>query len=34
MLETNNLLTLPDLSQAAGWLPLVFALVMALAMLA
>ena len=23
MLETNNLLTLPDLSQAAGWLPLV-----------
>ena len=34
MLEANNLLTVPDLSQAAGWLPLVFALVMALAMLA
>ena len=29
-----NLLVIPDLSQPAGWLPLVFALVMALAMLA
>jgi cytochrome d ubiquinol oxidase subunit II len=34
MLEAMNVLTLPDLSQPAGWLPLVFALVMALAMLA
>ena len=34
MLDPNNLLALPDLSQPAGWLPLVFALVMALAMLA
>lgn len=34
MLEVTTLLTVPDLSQPAGWLPLVFALVMALAMLA
>ena len=34
MLETVTALVIPDLSQAAGWLPLVFALVMAMAMLA
>jgi cytochrome d ubiquinol oxidase subunit II len=34
MLDTANLLVIPDLTQPAGWLPLVFALVMALAMLA
>jgi cytochrome d ubiquinol oxidase subunit II len=34
MLEAVPLLNVPDLSQPAGWLPLVFALVMALAMLA
>jgi cytochrome d ubiquinol oxidase subunit II len=34
MLESVTALVIPDLSQAAGWLPLVFALVMALAMLA
>jgi cytochrome d ubiquinol oxidase subunit II len=34
MLDATNVLALPDLSQPAGWLPLVFALVMALAMLA
>ena len=34
MLDTQHLLTLPDLSQPSGWLPLAFALVMALAMLA
>ena len=34
MVETLKLLTTPDLTQPAGWLPLVFALVMALAMLA
>jgi cytochrome d ubiquinol oxidase subunit II len=34
MLEAVSTLAIPNLSQAAGWLPLVFALVMALAMLA
>jgi cytochrome d ubiquinol oxidase subunit II len=34
MLEATTVLTLPDLTQPAGWLPLAFALVMALAMLA
>ncbi|MDZ7937300.1 MAG: cytochrome d ubiquinol oxidase subunit II [Rhodoferax sp.] len=34
MLSTSNLLAIPDLTQPAGWLPLVFALVMALALLA
>ena len=34
MLEAVNALVVPDLTQPAGWLPLVFALVMALAMLA
>ena len=34
MLESTAVLTMPDLTQQAGWLPLVFALVMALAMLA
>ena len=34
MLDATNMLAVPDLSQPAGWLPLVFALVMALAMLA
>ena len=34
MLEVSNALNFPDLSQPSGWLPLVFALVMALAMLA
>ena len=34
MLESSNVLSIPDLTQQAGWLPLVFALVMALAMLA
>jgi len=34
MLELSNALVFPDLTQPAGWLPLVFALVMALAMLA
>ncbi len=34
MLEVSNAFTFPDLSQPSGWLPLVFALVMALAMLA
>ena len=34
MLETTSVLTIPDLTQPAGWLPLVFALVLALAMLA
>jgi cytochrome d ubiquinol oxidase subunit II len=34
MLEASALLPTPDLTQPAGWLPLVFALVMALAMLA
>jgi cytochrome d ubiquinol oxidase subunit II len=34
MREAVTALVIPDLSQAAGWLPLVFALVMALAMLA
>lgn len=34
MLDATNVLAVPDLSQPAGWLPLAFALVMALAMLA
>ena len=34
MLDSTHVLTMPDLTQPAGWLPLVFALVMALAMLA
>ena len=34
MLEVSNALNFPDLSLPSGWLPLVFALVMALAMLA
>ncbi len=34
MHEAASALTMPDLSQSAGWLPLAFALVMALAMLA
>ncbi len=34
MLDLTNALASPDLTQPAGWLPLVFALVMALAMLA
>ena len=34
MHEVSNAFTFPDLSQPSGWLPLVFALVMALAMLA
>lgn len=34
MLESSSLLVLPDLTQPTGWLPLAFALVMALAMLA
>ena len=34
MLDSTHVLTVPDLTQPAGWLPLVFALVMALAMLA
>ncbi|MFY7906110.1 MAG: cytochrome d ubiquinol oxidase subunit II, partial [Burkholderiaceae bacterium] len=34
MFDTLTAFTVPDLSQPAGWLPLVFALVMALAMLA
>jgi cytochrome d ubiquinol oxidase subunit II len=34
MLESTAVLNMPDLTQHAGWLPLVFALVMALAMLA
>ena len=34
MFDASTLTAAPDLSQPAGWLPLVFALVMALSMLA